>query len=106
MGCKASRDLAADPKKLGKAAAQDKIVEATVEKVWAEFDKDGNGSLDKNEMSSFITNYLAEMQKTEEVKDLPGEDQIQEAFKAFDSNADGKVTKDEMTTFFKSVIKK
>lgn len=43
----------------------DELIKKCIEMIWDEFDKDGNGYLDKDETKAFIIKSLAETQPDE-----------------------------------------
>lgn len=63
---------------------------ATTEKIWALYDKDNNGVLDRSEAMYFIADWCRE----HGVQDVPGASRI--FWATFDSNNDGTVSKQEL----------
>lgn len=68
-----------------------------VEKIWGEFDRNDNGSLDQAETKAFLKKAL---------KDLPPPNEYDDAkfdvtFRSMDKNQNGVIEKAEMATFLK-----
>ena len=70
-----------------------------IDQIWAQFDKDGSGSLSKGETRNFVKDLLVKL--GEEPK-LP-EEEFNTLFKDFDEDSNGTVSKDEMALFIKQV---
>ena len=77
----------------------DTVINKCVDDIWAEYDKDGNGNLDKNETKAFVQKTLAEMAGNEEFSD----EDFDACFKEFDKDGSGTIEKDEMALFIKKV---
>ena len=77
----------------------DSVINKCVDDIWAEYDKDGNGHLDKEETKSFVKKTLAEMAGGEEFSD----DDFEACFKEFDKDGSGTIEKEEMAQFIKKV---
>ena len=75
------------------------VIEKCVNDIWAEYDKDGNGFLDKDETKAFVKNTLSEMNDSASIEDQDFED----TFKEFDKDNSGTIEKDEMAAFIKKV---
>ena len=75
------------------------VIKKCVDDIWAEYDKDGNGCLDKEETKAFVKNTLAEMQDKQDIEDKD----FEETFKEFDKDGSGTIEKDEMASFIKKV---
>lgn len=63
---------------------------ATTEKIWAMYDKDNNGVLDRSEAMQFINDWC----QAHGVQDVPAVTRI--FFSTFDSNSDGTISKQEL----------
>jgi len=63
--------------------------------LWAQFDKDNSGTLQKNEARTFVQYMMKDMGCEFE------ESQFEECFKELDSNNDGTIEKSEMANFIK-----
>ena len=78
----------------------DELIKKCIEMIWDEFDKDGNGYLDKDETKAFIIKSLAETQPDEpQIDDAT----FEECFNIYDHDGTGKITKNEMTAFIKKI---
>ena len=82
-------------------AAIEVMIEKTVEKMWEEYDTDGNGYLDKEEAMKLIKNTMVEM--SSEVKNAE-DDTIEEAFNQFDADGNGRIAKNEMANFIRKLV--
>ena len=60
--------------------------------IWAEYDRDGNGTLSKVECRKYVRNLLQRLGEDPKVSD----EEFDEIFKAYDEDGNGVVTKDEM----------
>ena len=67
--------------------------------IWAQFDKDGTGALNKTECKTFIKDLLARLGEEPKIS----EDEFNELFKDFDEDGNGTVSKDEMSLFLRQV---
>jgi Ca2+-binding EF-hand superfamily protein len=65
--------------------------------IWAEYDKDGSGALNKAECRKFVKDLLQRL--GEEVKIT--EEEFNDLFKDFDEDGNGTVSRDEMALFLK-----
>ena len=75
------------------------VIDKCVNDIWVEYDKDGNGFLDKEETKAFVRNTLAEMNDQQDIEDKD----FEETFKEFDKDGSGTIEKDEMASFIKKV---
>ena len=78
--------------------------ERLVKKIFAVVDKDGNGAIDKEEMTVMMTQFATYMvKKSQGVENMPTEDEInevaQQGLAEMDANADGKVSMDEFMKY-------
>ncbi len=71
----------------------------TVEEIWSEWDKDGNGYLDKSEMKGFITATMkqANPDHSAEISD----EEFTKIFAEFDIDGSNTIEKDEMAVLVK-----
>jgi len=67
------------------------------EKIWSEYDKDGNGTLSKAECRKFVTDLLTRLGEAPKIT----EEEFNDLFKSFDEDGNGVVSKDEMELFIK-----
>jgi Ca2+-binding EF-hand superfamily protein len=81
----------------------DKIIEEGVEKIWADYDKDNSGELDKEECERFVKDMLESCGGTfdKETYDKMFSECID---KGGDKGGDGKVDKKEMVAFIKEIM--
>ena len=77
----------------------DAVIRKCVDDIWAEYDKDGSGALDKEETKKFVDNTLSEMDGGADV----GENDFDVCFREFDKDGSGTIEKDEMAAFIKKV---
>ena len=77
----------------------DTVIKKCVDDIWAEYDKDGNGHLDKEETKKFVQNTLMEMDDKSTIQDQDFDD----TFAEFDKDKSGTIEKDEMAAFIKKV---
>ena len=75
------------------------VIEKCVNDIWEEYDKDGNGCLDKQETKAFVKNTLSEMNDNASIE----EQDFDDTFKEFDKDGSGTIEKDEMAAFIKKV---
>ena len=79
----------------------DSVITKCVDDIWNQYDKDGNGHLDKEETRKFVQNTLVEMSGGSG-DDFSDED-FEACFKEFDKDESGTIEKDEMAVFIKKV---
>ena len=77
----------------------DAVIRKCVDDIWAEYDKDGSGALDKEETKRFVDNTLAEMEGGDSV----AESDFDVCFREFDKDGSGTIEKEEMAAFIKKV---
>ena len=70
-----------------------------IDEIWAAYDKDNSGQLNKAEMKSFVKEYLT---KLGEADRLP-ENQFNSMFASLDENNDGQISKGEMKEFIEKI---
>lgn len=72
-----------------------------VDQYWANYDKDGNGFLDMNEVRPFAEHIMASVGvKAQDVT----EENCKNFFTSLDLNQDGKVERSELMQFLKSLM--
>lgn len=69
-----------------------------LEEVFNMFDKDGSGSIDKNELKNALREYYNYIKETADESKLDAE--ASEIMKVCDESADGKISKAEWFKFF------
>ncbi len=69
----------------------------TVEEIWGEWDKDGNGYLDKTEMKGFIMATMKQAGNSTEISD----EEFSKIFAEFDIDGSNTIEKDEMAVLVK-----
>ena len=62
-----------------------------VDEIWAKYDADGSGSLEKAEAMKFLSDINEEI-----FGDKPTEESLEGTFKMIDENGDGKFVKEEL----------
>jgi len=77
-------------------------IQVIVDEIWNQYDIDGNGSLDKNEIRQFVNEYLPEFNPEFEFS----EPKFEQIFEEFDIDGDGTVDKYEMTEFITNLLSK
>jgi Ca2+-binding EF-hand superfamily protein len=65
-----------------------------VEDIWKNFDKDGNGFLDKHELRAFLSSV-----NTNLGDDAANEEKFEQTFKEIDADSSNTITKEEMKAF-------
>ena len=76
----------------------DAIIAKVVDDIWAEFDNDSSGALDKEETKKFIKK-MPEFSGGEELSD----EDFEAVFKEFVKDGNGTIEKDEMVYFIKKI---
>ena len=77
----------------------DAVIKKCVDDIWAIYDKDGSGALDKEETKRFVQNTLSEMNDSGEFSEAD----FDACFKEFDKDGSGTIEKDEMVIFINYV---
>ena len=75
----------------------DIVIKRCVEEIWASYDVDGNGILDKEETKRFVMQQLDEIDEGTSFSD----DDFDECFRNFDVDGSGTIDKEEMVEFIK-----
>ena len=76
----------------------DAVIRKCVDDIWAEYDKDGSGSLDKEETKKFVKNTLSEMNDSGEFSEAD----FEACFKEFDKDGSGYITKGDLKCVFET----
>ena len=69
----------------------------TVDEIWQQYDKDGNGVLDRSEMRSFVEATITASGINKTVTDA----EFEQIFNQFDLDSSSTIEKDEMAVFVK-----
>ena len=80
----------------------DQVIESCVNDIWAEYDVDNSGALDKNECKVFVLTTIQEFSGSEATDDYTLEN-FEETFKEFDIDGNGTIEKGEMVKFIRRV---
>jgi Ca2+-binding EF-hand superfamily protein len=76
----------------------DKAIQEVVEVIWTTYDKDGSGSLDKEESFAFVKDAIGQL------GGAVNEEGFNEAFGAIDVDGSGQLTKAEMARFIQKMM--
>lgn len=79
--------------------AVNEVVQRVVDDIWAQYDKDNNGFLDKEEAKSFVIKTLADLGGDNQFSD----EAYEETFGVFDKDGSGTISRGEMVSFIKEV---
>jgi Ca2+-binding EF-hand superfamily protein len=79
--------------------AAEQEINDMIDEVWAKYDVDKNGYLDKIETKKFVLDTLGKFEARTQFSD----EMFEEVFKMFDKNNSGTVEKAEMATFIKQL---
>ena len=79
---------------------RDRIYRDAVEKIWAQFDKDNSGYLDKPETKVFLKTVLENVPPPNNYD----ESKFDMTFQAIDKNRNGKIEREEMVLFIKTIM--
>ena len=85
----------------GSSANIDSVIAKCVDDIWAEYDKDNSGELDKEETKAFVKKTLCDMEGGDGGEF--SEEDFEACFKEFDKDGNGTIEKDEMAVFIKKV---
>ena len=77
------------------------VINKIVDEIWANYDKDNSGYLDKQEAKPFVKQTLVDMGENGEFT----EDEFEGCFKEFDKDGNGTISRAEMKAFIKKVAK-
>ena len=77
----------------------DEVIRNCVDDIWAQYDVDNSGFLDKDETRNFVKKTLHDMSDSGEFS----EEDFDACFKEFDKDGSGTIEKDEMAEFIKNV---
>ena len=75
------------------------IINKNVDDIWDQYDKDGNGYLDKNEAKLLVLDSLKLMGENTQID----QKEFDEVFKMFDKDGNGTIDKGEMASFIRKV---
>ena len=70
--------------------------------MWSKYDKDGNETLEYEELKKFTIDTLKKIRGENAV--VPSEDEMHNTFKKYDKDGNGHVSKAEMTEFIKAQL--
>merc|ERR1712028_124598 len=79
----------------------DAAIKKCVDDIWAEYDKDNSGALDKDETKAFVKKTLCDMEGSDGGEF--SEEDFDACFAEFDKDKSGTIEKDEMAVFIKKV---
>ena len=68
--------------------------------MWGQYDVDGNGFLDKDEVKRLVTDSMKEMGHAVELSD----DEFEATFNEYDVDNSGKISRGEMAAYMRKVI--
>ena len=77
------------------------MIKKCVDDIWAEYDKDNSGALDRDETKAFVKKTLCDMADGDTGEF--SEEDFDACFKEFDKDNSGTIEKDEMAIFIKKV---
>ena len=77
----------------------DAVINKCVDDIWAQYDVDNSGALDRDETKEFVKKTLREMDDTDNFS----EEDFDACFKEFDKDGNGTIEKVEMAAFIKKV---
>ena len=77
----------------------DAVIRKCVDDIWAEYDKDNSGALDKEETKKFVQDTLGNLGSGDEFSD----EAFDEVFATFDKDGSGTLTVNELIKAFKSL---
>ena len=83
-------------------SAEDQAIQGVIDQIWATYDVDNSGALDKEETKKFIKDTLGSLPS-----DNGGEfseEAFGEVFATFDKDGSGTIEKGEMVTFIKQLL--
>merc|ERR1712113_1109894 len=89
------------PRTLQMSGNIDAVIKKCVDDIWAEYDKDNSGALDKEETKAFVTKTLCDMEGSDGGEF--SEEDFDACFAEFDKDNSGTIEKDEMAIFIKKV---
>ena len=85
------------------SADYEEALMATVNDIWATYDKDGNGNLCKTEMRAFIATTLGQVDEAfgKDSRPTISDEEFEAIFREFDIDESGTIEKDEMAILVK-----
>ena len=78
----------------------DSFINKQIDTIWAQYDKEGNGVLDKEEAKEFVSQTI--VGSRDRLSSFTDED-FEACFKLFDEDGSGTIEKNEMANFIKKV---
>ena len=83
----------------------DEIIRHCIDKIWIQYDDDGNGYLDREETKAFIRDSLkgddGQQSDPEDEDENMTDNMFEACFRKFDDDGSGVISKDEMLDFLK-----
>ena len=84
------------------ATPEEQAIQNVIDQIWATYDVDKSGALDKVEIKYFIKDTLSHLGRGDEFS----QDAIDEVFETFDKDNSGTVEKEEMVPYIKQLLGK
>ena len=85
---------------MSKGTPEEQAIEGVIDQIWATYDVDESGALDKEETKKFVQDTLGNLGSGDEFSD----EAFAEVFATFDKDGSGTVEKDEMIVFIKQLL--
>ena len=82
-------------------SAEDQAIQGVIDQIWATYDVDNSGALDKEETKKFVKKTLCDMEGSDGGEF--SEEDFDACFQEFDKDKSGTIEKDEMAIFIKKV---
>ena len=79
---------------------EEQAIAGVIDQIWATYDVDNSGALDKEETKKFVQDTLGNLGSGDEFS----EEAFAEVFATFDKDGSGTVEKDEMVVFIKQLL--
>ena len=79
---------------------EDQAIQGVIDQIWATYDVDNSGALDKEETKKFVKDTLGNLSGGDEFSD----EAFDEVFATFDKDGSGTVEKAEMVVFIKQLL--
>ena len=79
----------------------EQVIAKIVDEIWAKYDDDNNGYLDKTETKQFVRDTLGEMTDGDAMEG--NDDEFEACFAEFDEDGSGTIEKAEMVKFIMKV---
>ena len=77
----------------------EQALKVQVDEIWRKYDDDGNGTLDRDEMKTYMQDMLLQMGSYENFNEA----EYERIFESFDTDGDGTISKEEMKDFLRKV---